>query len=124
MNPMNRREFLSVLGGAGALSIAGVNPAFAALDANATTSLYVKGLVLLDLGNPDLIRIGFPKAGPHKGKLTIVPQTGAKRTHAVTGKGTVEAAGIAATDPKIFVPELVRMKEFYGTSAQPSSRFP
>lgn len=118
MNRMNRREFLGVLGGASAFSIAGVNPAFAALDANATTSLYVRGVVMLDLENPAFIRIGFPKTPKHKGKLTIVPQTGTKRTLAITGKGTVEAAGIAPTDPKIFVPELVRMKEFYGDSVR------
>jgi hypothetical protein len=56
---MNRREFLSVLGGASALSMINVHPSFATTaDAkNATTSLYVKGLVMVDLGNPDFVRL-------------------------------------------------------------------
>jgi hypothetical protein len=32
----------------------------------------------------------------------------------IKGKGTIDATGIAATEPKIFTPELIRMKEFYG----------
>ena len=64
MNQINRRDFLSVLGG-GAVSVTGVS-AFASTSSDKSpadvTSLYVKGLVLLDLGNPHLIRLGFPKA--------------------------------------------------------------
>jgi len=76
--------------------------------------MYVKGLVMVDLGNPDLIRIGFPKAPGHKATLSILPQSGARRTIAIKGNGSVEAHGVASTDPKIFIPEVVRMKEFYG----------
>ena len=114
---MNRREFLNVLGGAGAASMMGVS-AFASSTLDKApadvTSLYVKGLVMVDLGNPDLIRIGFPKAPGHKATLSILPQSGARRTIAIKGNGSVEAHGTASTDPKIFVPEIVRMKEFYG----------
>ncbi len=117
---MNRREFMSVLGGASALSMINVHPSFAtAVDAkNATTSLYVKGLVMVDLGNPDFVRLGFPKAPGHKATLSIVPQSGEKRVLAIKGNGSVEPAGIASSDPHIFVPELVRMKEFYGPSVK------
>jgi hypothetical protein len=117
MNPMNRREFLNVLGGASAASMIGVS-AFASSTVDKVgadvTSMYVKGLVMVDLGNPDLIRIGFPKAPGHKATLSIVPQSGARRTIAIKGNGSVEAHGIASNDPKIFIPEIVRMKEFYG----------
>src|SRR3954447_21959108 len=117
MNRINRREFLNVLGGASAASMIGVS-AFASTTADKVTtdvtSLYVKGLVMIDLGNPDLIRIGFPKAPGHKATLSIVPQNGARRTIAIKGNGSVEAHGILSTNPKIFVPEIVRMKEFYG----------
>ena len=116
MNPMNRRDFLSVLGG-GAVSVTGVS-AFASTSADKSPadviSLYVKGLVLLDLGNPHLIRLGFPKAPGHKATLSVVPQNGSRRTIAIKGNGLVEAHGIVFPEPKIFVPELVRMKEFYG----------
>ena len=117
MNRMNRRDFLSVLGGASAVSVIGVS-AFASTSADNSpadvTSLYVKGLVMMDLGNPEVVRLGFPKAPGHKATLTIVPQNGARRMISIKGNGSVEARGAASTDPKIFVPEVVRMKEFYG----------
>src|SRR5438045_3939691 len=121
MNRMNRREFLSVLGGASAISLA--VPAFAsssATDKGAAdiTSLYVKGLVMVDLGDPQVIRLGFPKAPGHKAILSIIPQNGMKKVLVIKGKGAVEAAGIALADPKIVVPELVRMKEFYGNDVK------
>src|SRR5437867_12607018 len=116
MNQINRRDFLTVLGG-GAVSVTGVS-AFASTSSDKSpsdvTSLYVKGLVLLDLGNPHLIRLGFPKAPGHKATLSVVPQNGTRRTIAIKGNGSVEARGVASADPKIFVPEVVRMKEFYG----------
>src|ERR1051325_82256 len=120
MNRLNRREFLTLLGGASAASTFAIS-AFGSstLDKGAAdvTSLYVKGLVMLDLGNPDLIRIGFPKAPGHKATLSILPQTGARRIIAIRGNGSVEAHGLS-TDPKIFIPEVVRMKEFYGNSVK------
>jgi len=121
MNRMNRREFLSVLGGASAMSMVSVS-AFSATSADKVTaditSLYVKGLVMLDLGNPEVVRLGFPKAPGHKATLSVVPQNGTRRTMAIKGNGSVEASEIASADPKIFVPELVRMKEFYGNSVK------
>jgi hypothetical protein len=118
---MNRREFLSVLGGASALSVMGVS-AFASASTDRVaadvTSLYVKGLVLVDLGNPDVIRLGFPKAAGHRATLSILAMNGAKQVLAIKGKGAIEASGIASMDPKIFVPELIRMKEFYGNDVK------
>ena len=55
---MNRREFLTVLGGAGAVSLAGIRPAFAD---ERTTDLFVDGLVMVSFEDP-ILRIGFPKA--------------------------------------------------------------
>jgi hypothetical protein len=118
MKRMNRREFMSVLGGASALSVIGANHAFAGVDPTSTTSLYVKGLVMVDLQNPDLVRLGFPKAPGHKATLDIVPQAGAKRSLTIKGNGTVDARGIAALSPKITVPELVRVRELYGKDAK------
>ncbi|HYR86410.1 MAG TPA: hypothetical protein VE422_20150 [Terriglobia bacterium] len=119
---MNRREFLSALGGASALSaVTMINPsaAFAEADVTSqTTSLYVKGLVMLDLGNPESVRLGFPKAPGHKATLSIVPQNGSKRFLTIKGNGSVDAPSAATADPRIFVPELVRMKEFYGSGVK------
>src|SRR2546426_11150727 len=120
MNRMNRRQFISVLGGASALTMA--IPAFASSTADKivtdVTSLYVKGLVMVDLGNPDLIRLGFPKAAGHKATLSIIPQSGVPRFITIKGHGAVEPKEIASADPKIFVPELVRMREFYGDAVK------
>jgi hypothetical protein len=120
MNRMNRREFLNVLGGASAISMA--IPAFVSAstpdNARNTTSLFVKGLVMVDLGNPELIRLGFPKAPGHKATLAIVPESGARQVVPIKGKGNVEAKGAPFTDGKINVPELIRMKEFYGNDVK------
>lgn len=118
---MNRREFLSVAACASAISMA--IPALAttsSLDKAAAdvTSLYVKGLVMVDLGNPEIIRLGFPKAPGHKATLCVVPDVGAKKVLAIKGKGVIDAAGVAPADPKIFAPELIRMKEFYGNDVK------
>jgi hypothetical protein len=112
---MNRREFLSVIGGASAVSMMNVRSAFA----EETTSLYVKGLVMFDFENPAVLRIGFPKAPGHKATLAIAPKSGSKRTLTIKGHGSVDANGVTlAGNPKIAVPELVRMKEFYGVAVK------
>jgi hypothetical protein len=116
MKKINRREFMSVLGGATAISMA--IPGIAATTADNlksdVTALFVKGLVMVDVGDASVIRLGFPKAPGHKATLSVVPQSGAKQTLAIKGRGAVEAKPIAAAGGKILVPELIRMKEFYG----------
>jgi len=111
---MNRRQFLSAIGGATAVSFAIPALASTSADVAATsvTSLYVKGLVMVDLGNPEIIRLGFPKAPGHKATLSIVPENGTRQVVAIKGRGVVDAKPISA-DAKIVVPELIRMKEFY-----------
>src|SRR5262249_28884132 len=121
MKRMNRREFLTAVAGASAVSIA--IPALASTSTvdrtpADVTSLYVKGLVMVDLGNSDVIRLGFPKAPGHKATLSIVPQAGQKKVLPMKGKGTIEAPGVASFDSKIVVPELIRMKEFYGNDVK------
>jgi len=114
MNRINRRQFLGALGSATAVSIA--IPAFASTTdkpGSDVTSLYVKGLVMVDLGNPEVIRLGFPKAPGHKATLSVVPQNGLKQVLAIKGHGAIDAKPIAS-GARIMVPELIRMKEFYG----------
>jgi len=103
---MNRRAFLSVLGGATTLTMA--LPALAsttAADAGFNvTSLYVKGLVMVDMENPELIRLGFPKAAGHKATLVVVPQNGEKQVLTLKGRGVVDAKPIASANAKIICP--------------------
>jgi len=115
MNSINRRQFLTTIGGATAITMA--IPAFGSttdIVAPAVTSLYVKGLVMVDLGDPDVLRLGFPKAPGHKATLSVLPQSGTKQVMTIKGRGMVEAKPIASADTRILVPELIRMKEFYG----------
>jgi hypothetical protein len=115
MNRMNRREFLNVFGGATAMTMAipALGLTSSATDAS-VVSLYVKGLVMVDLGNPALVRLGFPKAPGHKATLSVIPQAGTKQILPIKGNGEVKGGGLASADSKIVVPELIRMKEFYG----------
>jgi hypothetical protein len=73
---------------------------------------------MVDLGNPEVIRLGFPKAPGHKATLSVVPEVGEKKVLAIKGKGVIDANGIGFADPKIFAPELIRMKEFYGNDVK------
>jgi len=101
------------MGGATAVSMMNMPSVFAGSN---TTSLYVKGLVMLSVSDPAVVRLGFPKAPGHKATLEVVPQTGDRRVLAFKGQGQVEANGFALSEPSIKIPELVSMKEFYGTT--------
>jgi hypothetical protein len=121
MNVMNRREFLSVFAGASAISLAVPTLASTSTTDRAgadVTSLYVKGLVMVDLGNPDVIRLGFPKAPGHKATLSVLSETGTPTVMAIKGQGSIEAAGIAAGNAKVVAPELIRIKELYGNDVK------
>jgi hypothetical protein len=118
---LNRREFLSAFGGMTAISMA--LPALSSSTPTAdkaadVTSLHVKGLVMVDLGDPNVIRLGFPKAPGHKATLSVVPQAGQTKILPVKGKGSIEAPGIASAGAAIAAPELIRMKEFYGNDVK------
>src|SRR5437667_9550750 len=115
---MNRREFLTVLSATTALPAVSMFNVHAAVAASETTSLYVKGLVMMDFENPEVLRLGFPKAPGHKATLSIVPQNGSRRILTIKGRGAVEAPASASGNPRISVPELVRMKECYAKSVK------
>jgi hypothetical protein len=114
---MNRRSFLTVLGGAGVASLAGIHPAFAA---EPTTDLFLDGLVMVSFEDP-ILRIGFPRAPGHKATLQIVPISGKSRTITLKGNGNLESKTAGSGRPAFKVPELVQMSEFYGPDVK--SRF-
>src|SRR5262245_50499569 len=111
---MNRRDLFSVAGGLGVASLAGVRSASAA---ERTTTFYLRGLVMVAFEN-DMLRIGFPKAPGHKAVLQIQPVNGTKRTLMLKGNGSVQADSAASGHPKVFIPEIVRMSEFYGPNVK------
>jgi hypothetical protein len=113
MIALNRREFLAVVGGASAVSVLGMRtPAIA----ETTTPLYIKGLMMVSFEDAQVLRIGFPKAMGHKATLSIQPVNGARRIVNIKGNGKLEFTTWSNSEPRIHVPELVRMKEFYGES--------
>ena len=107
---MNRRDFLTVVSGAGVASLAGIRPVFGA---EQTTTLYLKGLVMVSFEGP-MLRIGFPKAPGHKATLQIQPYEGKVRNITLKGNGALETRSQLAVESKIYIPEIVRMSEFYG----------
>jgi len=107
---MNRRDFLTVVGGASVVSLAGYRNAIAA---EQTTSLYLNGLVMVSFED-SVLRIGFPKAPGHKATLKVVPVNGATRTISLKGHGLIENKGVAAGKPAISLREAVQMSEIYG----------
>jgi hypothetical protein len=109
---MKRREFLTAMGAVSALSIANSQSAFAA----ESTSIYVKGLIMVSFEDPQFLRLGLPKAPGHKGTLVVVPSSGTQRTLNIKGMGSVEAKAIGPANRTFVIPELIRMKEFYGDS--------
>ena len=115
MTRMNRREFITIVGGVSVVSVAGMRPVLAE---GTTTPLFVKGLVMVSFEDPKVLRLGFPKAPGHKATLSVVPVLGDRKTLSIKGNGTVEAVTMSAESLKVFVPELIRMKEFYGDAVR------
>jgi hypothetical protein len=114
MKRMNRRDFMTVIGGVGAASLAGIQPLFAAGN-TPTTTMYLQGLIMLSFeDDKNLLQIGFPKAPGHKATLSVVPINGTQRTIAIKGNGQLETKVVSTSKPKVTAPELVRIKELYG----------
>jgi hypothetical protein len=112
MKTINRRDFMAVVGGVSAVSLAGIRPLFAG--STNTTTMYLKGLVMLSFEDKNVLRIGFPKAPGHKATLSVVPVNGAQKTMSIKGNGLLETKLVSTAKPKINTPELIRMKELYG----------
>jgi hypothetical protein len=110
---MNRRHFLTAMGGAtAAASLIHVNRAFAA---ETTTSFYVKGLIMVSFEDSKVLRLGLPKAPGHKATLALFPQSGSQRSLALKGRYSVTTTAKAGSRPEYKIPELVRMQELHGT---------
>src|ERR1700722_8928625 len=106
MKRMNRRDFMTVIGGVGAASLAGIQPLFAA-GTMTTTTMYLQGLIMLSFeDDKNLLQIGFPKAPGHKATLSVVPTNGTQRTIAIKGNGQLETKVVSASRPRVTAPEL------------------
>ena len=110
---MNRRLFITAMGSATA-STAGLTLLNNANGASATTDFFAKGLIIVSFEDPQVLRLGFPKAHGHKATLAIVPHTGQQRTLNLKGTYTLETTVSRRGKPDYKVPELIQMQEIYG----------
>jgi len=110
---MNRREFISVIGGATVASRA-IQTAGAS---ERTTDLFLNGLLLISFEEEGL-RIGFAKAPGHKGILRIVPLDGPAQTVAIKGNLRFDSGKGLHGRPNVFAPEAVQMSEIYGSGVK------
>jgi hypothetical protein len=97
-------------------------PAFAApqvQDSSQAPVVYVRGLAMLQLENPDNLRIALPDASGHDATITLVMQDGRKRVVPFKGHGTVRVSQPSASRPVVNVPEVVRMKELFTSGTKP-----
>jgi hypothetical protein len=81
--------------------------------------VYVRGLAMLQMENPENLRIGLPDAPGHDAKITLVMQDGQKRELPFKGHGAIRVTHPSGSQPVINIPEVVRMKEFYGSGIKP-----
>ena len=109
---MKRREFMSVAGGAVAISMLPTTSLFAATDP--TTPFYVRGLAMLSFSDPQYLRIALPKAPHHAATLAVTPVGGGEPTETrIEGNGTLEDLIASGVKPDIRMPELIHIRELY-----------
>jgi len=82
-------------------------------------AVVVKGLAMLQLEDPEALRIALPDAPGHKATITLVMHDGATRVLPFKGRGAIDVVEPGRTAPEVRVPELVRVKELYGEGARP-----
>jgi hypothetical protein len=112
---MNRRHFLTAMGGATAASMA-LNTK--ALAAEPTTAFHAKGLMIVSFEDPEMLRLGLPKAHAHKATLELVPRQGSPRLTNLKGIYSVQTATTAYRKPDYTIPELIKMQELYGNNVR------
>lgn len=110
---MNRRHFLTAMGGATAAAMA-LNTR--ALAAEPTTAFHAKGLMIVSFEDPEMLRLGLPKAHAHKATLELVPRQGSSRLTNLKGVYSVQTAAAASGKPDYKIPELIKMQELYGNN--------
>ena len=112
---MNRRHFLSAMGGAtaAAASLSHLNQALAS---ETTTPFYAKGLIMVSFEDSRELRLGLPKAPGHKATLSMVPQKGSQRVVGLKGAYAVETTQTLSGKRDYKIPELIRMQEIYGNN--------
>ncbi len=109
---MDRRNFLKTAGSVSAATLI----SFDAFAESGVTPLHVRGLVMVSFNDPDYLKLALPEAPHHKAILNITPKDGEQRTVGLNGHAQVVGVEHNSSQPKILLPELVKMTEIYGSS--------
>jgi hypothetical protein len=98
-----------------------LTPGFAApqQDLPQAPVVYVRGLAMLQLEDRENLRIALPDAPRHHATITLIMHDGKKRVLPFKGHGALQVADPSNAVPVVKVPEVVRMKEFYGSKITP-----
>jgi hypothetical protein len=107
---MKRREFMSVAGGAVAISMLPSSSLFAV---SQTTPFHVRGLAMLSFSDPQYLRIALPKAPHHAATLVVKALGGEPVETRIEGHGAVAGIAPSGVRPDIRIPELIHIRELY-----------
>lgn len=77
-------------------------------------AVVVKGLAMVQLQNPEGLRIALPDAPGHRATITFVMADGSVRVFPFKGSGVINTVETATASTVVNVPELVRISELYG----------
>lgn len=114
---MRFRNLLTAISVFAALSL--ISVCFAAQpEAVTSPTVFVRGLLMLQLEQQDGLHIVLPDAPGHKATITFVMKDGERRVLPFKGHSTIKVSN-SESSPVVKVPELVRMKELYGDGITP-----
>jgi hypothetical protein len=86
-----------------------------------TTSpvVFVRGLLMLQLEQRDGLHIILPDAPGHKATITLMTKDGKRISLPMKGRSTIQTSEPDHSPAVVKVPELVRLKELFGTAFTP-----
>src|SRR2546430_1518618 len=85
----------------------------------ASPAVFVRGLLMLQLEQYDGVHIILPDAPGHKAAITFVMSDGKRIVVPMKGRSTIQTSQPDHSPAVVKVPELVRMKELFGTAFTP-----
>jgi hypothetical protein len=88
-------------------------------EASTSPAVFVRGLVMLQLEQKDGLHIVLPDAPGHKATITFVMEDGKRHVVPFKGHSTIGTSQAESSPAVVKVPELVRLKELFGSGIKP-----
>jgi hypothetical protein len=85
----------------------------------ASPAVFVRGLMMLQLEQQDGLHIVLPDAPGHRATITFVMHDGNRQVIPFKGRTTIKTTATEASPAVVKVPELVRLKELFGSGITP-----